>query len=144
MKAVVCVGAATIDRELKTISAHELHTSNPVTSTSSFGGVARNVADHLSHWTTQVSLLTALGADVDAQSILQDLQSKQVDVQAQILSAYQTGQYYAVLNHDGELVIALADMAIYNHIDETDFVASFSKWPQHSIVMCRVWVSCSN
>ena len=76
-----------------------------------------------------------MGTDVDAQSILQDLQSKQVDVQAQILSAYQTGQYYAVLNHDGELVIALADMAIYNHIDETDFVASFAKWPQHSIVM---------
>lgn len=135
MKSVICVGAATIDRELKTLSAHQLHTSNPVTSTSSFGGVARNVADHLSRWTTQVALYTAMGDDADGQALSQYMQNRHVDLHVQILSGYQTAQYYAVVNHDGELVIALAEMAIFNHIDTANFVASFAKWPKHSIVM---------
>src|SRR5438067_1389136 len=56
---VVCIGAANLDRKLRSSAALALRTSNPASAAESFGGVARNIAENLARLGTQVALLTA-------------------------------------------------------------------------------------
>ncbi|WP_255464230.1 hypothetical protein [Legionella sp. PC997] len=42
-KQIICIGGITIDRKLTSTHQLQLGTSNPVSSISSFGGVAHNV-----------------------------------------------------------------------------------------------------
>ncbi|MCT6923857.1 PfkB family carbohydrate kinase [Metasolibacillus sp.] len=113
-QAILTIGGANVDRKLHITNKVQLATSNPVTASESVGGVARNIAENLGRLGNQVKLLTTLGQDADAQMIEQASRAFiELDV-IEKLEAEQTGSYTAVLDKDGELVIALANMAIYD------------------------------
>lgn len=44
---IVCIGAANLDRKLRTLAPLQLGTSNPASAEEVFGGVARNIAENL-------------------------------------------------------------------------------------------------
>src|SRR5689334_4028315 len=67
---IVCVGAANLDRKLRSCAALALHTSNPASQSESFGGVARNIAENLARLGSTVALLTAIGADSAGAALL--------------------------------------------------------------------------
>ncbi len=133
---IFCIGGANLDRKLTSLGVLTPGTSNPVNSNTSWGGVARNVAENLSHWTHNIHLQCVIGADKEGQQLIQHMQQKGVHVDHCLtLPHHKTSQYYAVLDPQGELQIAFADMDIYNHIPIEDFIAPWKNWPEHSIVM---------
>jgi pseudouridine kinase len=115
---VVCVGAANLDRKLRSTDAIALRTSNPASQSESFGGVARNIAENLARLGTTVALLTAIGADSSGAALLDHADRLGIDVRGALrLDGCCSGTYTAVLDRDGEMVVALADMALYDRME---------------------------
>ncbi len=114
---VLVIGAAGFDivGSLKT----ELTpgTSNASNIRTSFGGVARNVAENLAHLGQPVVLLTAVGSDQAGESLLQGMSACGVDTSAILRTEdFPTGSYLAVLTPHAELKFALDDMRIVSQI----------------------------
>ncbi|MBF0277946.1 MAG: carbohydrate kinase family protein [SAR324 cluster bacterium] len=116
LKRVFCIGAANIDRKVKLIDPVQFHTSNPAESFYSSGGVARNVAENLARLQCPVSLISLFGDDQDRGQICKEMQNLNIDFQHSLtLSEQRTGNYICVNAPDGELILATADMSIYDH-----------------------------
>lgn len=110
---VVCIGGANVDRKFHLKDTAQLGTSNPTASSVAVGGVARNIADNLGRLDHSIRLLTVAGNDADWQFIEQE-SAPYMDVTAVgLLAGESTGSYSAVLGPDGELVIAMANMDVY-------------------------------
>jgi pseudouridine kinase len=124
-RAIVCIGAANLDRKLRTDAKLVLGTSNPASQSESFGGVARNVAENLARLGAAISLVTAVGNDAAGAALLAHADSLGIDTRAVIrLPDAATGTYTAVLDHDGEMAVALADMALYERLTPEAMAAS--------------------
>lgn len=113
---VICIGGANVDRKL--YAKHEImeETSNPVKSSRTVGGVARNIAENLGRLGEPVAFLSVRGEDSDWLEIA-NISSPFMDLTyvAEIKDAA-TGSYTAVLDKSGDLSIALADMDIFDEI----------------------------
>jgi pseudouridine kinase len=108
---VLVIGAAGMD--IVGLLKGDLHpgTSNPAQIRSSFGGVARNVAENIARLGQPVELMTAVGDDPTGEQLLQQIAAAGVGISAVIHSTeYRTGSYLAVVNTNGELQFALDDM----------------------------------
>jgi len=114
---VVCVGAANLDRKLRSTDTLALRTSNPASQSESFGGVARNIAENLARLGTTVALLTAIGADSSGAALLAHAEGLGIDVRGALKLDGCSGTYTAVLDRDGEMIVALADMALYDRLE---------------------------
>ncbi len=115
-KAIVAIGGANVDRKFHIEGTVRLETSNPANVTTSVGGVARNIAENLGRLGNEVKLLTMMGADHDGEKIKKHSEKFISFEMTEILPDKSTGSYSAVLTHDGELVIAMADMEIYKEL----------------------------
>ncbi|SFS69864.1 carbohydrate kinase [Marininema halotolerans] len=125
---VMCIGGANIDRKARMDAPLAMGTSNPVCVSRSFGGVARNVAENLARVGVSSSLMTVVGEDADGKAMVENASKHGIDVNlSRELPGCRTGNYTAVLNSDGEMLFALADMDIYEHISIPMLEAS---WPQ--------------
>ncbi|WP_051663271.1 carbohydrate kinase [Alicyclobacillus macrosporangiidus] len=112
---VLCIGGANIDRKIQTMAPIQYGTSNPAFVSESHGGVARNVAENLARLGVLPVLVTMVGHDQEGDSLLERARQDGVDVSHAIRSGSgRTGTYTAVLDADGSLAVALADMAIYD------------------------------
>ena len=121
---VVCMGAANLDRKLRSLAPLALHTSNPASQAESFGGVARNIAENLARLGTPVALLTAVGSDSSGAALLAHAESAGIDTHGALrLDDAASGTYTAVLDANGDMVVALADMALYDRLTPS-FVAA--------------------
>jgi pseudouridine kinase len=133
---VMCIGAANLDRKLRTIAAMQLGTSNPATAEEVYGGVARNIAENLARLNLPTALLTALGDDSAGRSLQDHAEAAGIDTRGSLkLPDNATGTYTAILDAHGEMVVALADMALYDRITP-DFLAS--RQPQRSAAAMTV------
>src|SRR5690625_4953826 len=66
---IVCIGAANVDRKFYVRDRLIHGTSNPIESTKSVGGVARNIAENLGRLSQDVALITACGTDSEWETI---------------------------------------------------------------------------
>jgi pseudouridine kinase len=133
---VVCVGAANLDRKLRSLDGIVLHTSNPASQAESFGGVARNIAENLARLGTPVALLTATGKDSSGAALLAHAESLGIDTRGTLrLEDAASGTYTAVLDADGEMVVALADMALYDRITPAFVAARQAQLASSALVM---------
>lgn len=113
---IIAIGGANVDRKFSIEGNTQLGTSNPASVSESVGGVARNIAENLGRLGNRVSLLTTLGEDHDGLLIEQSSDAYMNFDLAEKLKNEATGSYTAVLDHTGELVIAMANMAIYDKL----------------------------
>jgi len=114
---VLCIGAANMDRKLRTINPIVMGTSNPASAEQVYGGVARNIAENLARLGVPTALLTVLGDDGAGRALQDDAEADGIDMRGSLqLSETATGTYTAILDAQGELVVALADMALYDRI----------------------------
>ncbi|PWF39004.1 carbohydrate kinase [Massilia glaciei] len=121
---IVCIGAANLDRKLRPLAQLRMGTSNPARQTESFGGVARNIAENLARLGAPVALITAVGDDPSGAALLAHAQAAGIDGGATLrLAGSCSGTYTAVLDEHGEMVLALADMALYEQLTPA-FVAT--------------------
>lgn len=115
---IVCLGGTNLDRKLRGLGALQMGSSNPARQHESPGGVARNIAENLARLGLPVHLLTAVGRDAAGQALLAQLQSLGADCAGSLQAAdAPTGSYTAVLDPQGDLLIALADMALTDRLD---------------------------
>ena len=99
----------------------ELHTSNPATVTQSIGGVGHNIAlaAHRISEPGKVRLCSMVGDDIAGSTILSALQSSGLDTSyirrlGHEYPSTRTAQYIAVNDAHKNLVLAMADMAIFS------------------------------
>lgn len=128
---IVCLGAANLDRKLRSNATLKMGTSNPARQDESFGGVARNIAENLARLSAPVSLITVIGDDSSGQALLAHAEAAGIDTRGTLkLQGICTGTYTAVLDDHGEMMLALADMALYDSLTP-EFLAT--RQPQRAV-----------
>src|SRR5699024_2406179 len=124
---VICIGGANVDLKAHAKEKINLYSSNPVEIDEFYGGVARNVAENLSRLNLKNSLITCVGDDKEGEALLNNSIGFGTDMsQVWQIPGERTGNYTAILDTNGEMIISTADMEIYElmtpaMIDE--------KWP---------------
>ena len=114
---VLCIGAANLDRKMRTLATLQMGTSNPVRSTEVFGGVGRNIAENLARLSIPVALLTALGDDAAGHALQTHAEDAGIDMRGSLhLSNTSSGTYTAVLDEHGEMLLAMANMQLYEQL----------------------------
>ncbi|MCG7342971.1 winged helix-turn-helix transcriptional regulator [Sporosarcina sp. ACRSL] len=113
---IICIGGANIDRKFHLNGRTQLGTSNPASMGVSVGGVARNIAENLGRLDHHVRLLTVAGNDSDWDLIVGESSSYMDLSDVGQLIGKSTGSYSAVLDPEGELVIAMANMEVYDSL----------------------------
>ncbi|MEV6129862.1 PfkB family carbohydrate kinase [Streptomyces violaceusniger] len=109
--AVVVIGGANMDIKVRSLAPVAYRTSNPGRSHTGPGGVARNVAENLARLGTPTHLIAAVGQDAAGERLLTETQAAGVRIDHVHRGPHPTGTYTAVLDADGDLVVAIADMA---------------------------------
>ena len=111
------IGAANYDIKGRMLHAPVITSSNSSAIRTSFGGVARNVADNLARLGTPVTLLTAVGDDYAGEDILSSASDVGIDVTRAIIAEGETtGTYLAALDQGGDLFLGLDDLRVLRHI----------------------------
>ena len=113
---IACIGGAHIDRHGVLKAPLVPGTSNPGNVTTDFGGVARNVAENLARLGREVVMVSLVGRDDAGALVVAHLRSVGVDTSLMGAAARATSSYTAILQPDGELVLGLADMDLYEKI----------------------------
>ncbi len=122
---VTVFGGITVDRIARTDAAAALGVSNPGTAHSSPGGVGFNMATSLARLGLRTRLVAIVGADADGESVLTAAKAAGVDVDPIVISRGKpTATYQAAIGDDGELVIGVADMQIYEELDPAAVAAA--------------------
>ena len=110
---VLVIGAAGVDIVGLVRGELQARTSSPATIRTSFGGVARNVAENLARLGQAVNLVSVVGQDHNGDQMLENARQAGVNVDAVLRSAsLPTGTYLAVVNSEGEMQYGLDDMRV--------------------------------
>lgn len=120
---VVVIGGANVDIKARSAAPATPRTSNPGRGSMTPGGVARNVAENLARLGTRTHLIAVVGRDALGDNLLAQTSAAGVRVEFVQRSDRPTGTYTAILDSDGELVVAVADMAATDdlgpeHVDQ--------------------------
>ena len=112
-KTVVVVGGANMDIVASTNSTLAMADSTPGHIACAAGGVARNVAENLARMGDVVHLISAVGDDVFGRSLLTTTSQAGVLVNTvQVMPQERTATYLSVHGADGDMALAVNDMAI--------------------------------
>ncbi len=110
---VFVIGAAGIDIIGRVDEPFREKSSNPARIRTTFGGVARNVAENLARLGQSVVLLTAVGEDQSGVDLLRAASATGIDVSHALrIPGKPTSTYLAVVDPGGETHFALDDMRI--------------------------------
>lgn len=116
---ITCVGGANLDYTFRLDEDMILGTSNPVSSSTSYGGVVRNVAENLARLNHHISLMTVVGDDLAGDDLIRH-SKKLMEVFASDKIKHQTtGGYYSIIGKDGNMNVGYADMSINAHMDRS-------------------------
>lgn len=109
--AVVVIGGANVDIKARSAAPAIPGTSNPGSASMAPGGVGRNVAENLARLGTRTYLVTAVGRDAVGDDLLDKTSAAGVRLDYVHRTGLATGTYTALLDSDGELLVAVADMS---------------------------------
>lgn len=116
-KPVLVIGAAGVDIVGRMCGEALERSSNPARIRTSFGGVARNVAENLARLGQEVILLSAVGNDIYGEQLLKTACSAGIHTDYVLkLDQQLTGMYIGVYNASTELLFALDNMDITSAI----------------------------
>lgn len=134
-KRVLVIGAASLDVLGQPIGTPESGTSTPAHVRTSFGGVARNVAENLARLGQPVTLVSAVGKDDLGKQLLNHTASAGVDVNCCIqVSDAATAAYIAILDDKGNLSYGLDDMTILRHVSSAYLRSQSDLFAQSALV----------
>lgn len=108
---VVVIGGANVDIKARSTGRVRPTTSNPGWASMSPGGVGRNIAENLARLGVRTFLVSAIGRDALGDSLLSQTVAAGVRCEYVQRTELSTGTYTAVLDRDGELIVAVSDMA---------------------------------
>jgi len=114
MARVLVIGGAHIDRKGWLSGPHKAGASNPGHWETEAGGGAFNAARNLARLGHEVTLVAPRGADAAADLVARAADEAGIEDCPLTFLDRATPSYAAILEPDGNLVTALADMALYN------------------------------
>lgn len=132
---VFCWGGAHQDIKFKCLTKPVLKSSNPAYASRHWGGVARNIGENLVRLGVATSLCSRVGSDSVGGELLKSL--SEMGIGSRWVSRSETNptaSYTAILSPQGDLTLAVADMAIYEElnrswaIDCLDFARKAKHW----------------
>ena len=106
----VVVGGANVDFKARSEAKVTAQTSNPGHASMTPGGVGRNIAENLARLGDRVHLISVVGRDPMGDNLLEHTSAAGVRVEHIARTDQTTGTYTAVLDADGELIVAISDM----------------------------------
>jgi pseudouridine kinase len=109
-QSVVVVGGANMDIKAHSRDAVQLRTSNPGTARTTPGGVGRNIAENLARLGSPTHLVAAIGRDAFGEQVTAMTRAAGVMVDHLVTGDEPTGTYLAVMDANGELLVAVANM----------------------------------
>lgn len=114
---VILAGAANLDVLGFTREPLILRDSNPGHIQLCTGGVSRNIAENLSRLGIRTELITAVGSGIDGRFILENCASVKIGTEhALIIPGTTSSMYLALMDHTGDMALALSDMSISDHL----------------------------
>lgn len=114
----VVIGGANMDILGRPVDVLQPGDSNPGKVSCSPGGVGRNIAENLARMGSKTRLISAIGKDTYGEMILQNCRQVGIDSQAcLVLNDINTSTYLSVLNSDGDMHVAIADMEIIDRLN---------------------------
>jgi pseudouridine kinase len=133
---ILVIGAAGVDIVGRLSSDLQSGTSCPAQIRTSFGGVARNVAENLARLGQPVNLITVVGEDQTGDQILQDVTEAGVNIDGVMrTSDHPTSTYIAIVNSSGELLYGLDDMRAMSTFTPDYFRQNYSLFKQASLLL---------
>jgi pseudouridine kinase len=127
--AVVVIGGANLDIVASTEAPLVLSDSNPGHVQCAAGGVGRNVAHNLARLGHAPALVTVLGDDAFAQTVLEATRAAGVDTRWCLqLPGERTATYLSLHGADGDMAVAINDMAILQRLDATVLAPLRQAW----------------
>ena len=106
----VVIGGANVDLKARSARRATSATSNPGHASMAPGGVGRNIAENLARLGDRVHLVSIVGRDALGDNLLEHTAAAGVRIEHVARTDQPTGTYTAVLDVDGELLVAIADM----------------------------------
>lgn len=123
-KYVVVLGASVVDIFGFCSCKYKQYDSTPGNIKMAFGGVSRNIAENMARMGINTKFISILGDDEMGKSILEHSKKIGYDMSdSLILKDSSTPTYLAILNDEGEMVSAIADMKSIDKLN-TDFIDS--------------------
>jgi pseudouridine kinase len=114
---ITLAGACHVDRKARAAVPYVAGASNPAALTAWPGGVARNVAENLVRLGAATALVSRLGADAEGAALRGGLDGLGLDTAGVTLSETAPTAFHLIaLQPDGEMLVAVADMRIYDEI----------------------------
>jgi pseudouridine kinase len=110
MAEVIAIGGANLDIKGRSKLPAVAHASNPGTVTVSPGGVARNIAENLARLAIDTALIAVVGEDASGRHLIDTTAAAGVDVSMIERVDMPTGTYLAILDEQGEMIVAVNDM----------------------------------
>ncbi len=100
-----------------TNQAYRTHDSNPGKVKVSFGGVCRNIAENLGRVGTPTRFISVVGDDEKGRSLMAHAKNSNFDMSDSLVVAGEsTPTYMAILDQHGEMVSAVVDVKIADHL----------------------------
>jgi len=154
---IVVFGGAVVDLTVLPHDALILGTSNPGKMIQGIGGVGRNIAEALARLHSNdnteenlfhVNLITVLGKDEYGDMVVSHNEKLKISMKHTLRSdSHSTSIYVATLDKSGDLVVAVADMGLFNmltpaYISQPEIVSLISRssmividanWPTETI-----------
>lgn len=112
------IGAVNVDIIATSNNKLIANDSNPGTVTYSFGGVGRNIAENLTRLNYNVELITAIGNDMYAHSIIENCERVNISLRHSLKGIDGNTSTYICLNDsDGDMAVAINAMDIYEKLN---------------------------
>lgn len=106
----VVIGGSNLDVKARSSAKATAGTSNPGHGSMAPGGVGRNIAENIARLGNRVHLISVVGRDPQGSNLLDHTAAAGVRIEHVARTDRPTGTYTAILDADGELLVAIADM----------------------------------
>ncbi len=117
-KNIIVIGGANLDISAALNAPFIANDSNPGHITLGHGGVARNIAHNLRLLGHNVKFISIFGTDIFGGLLIDNCKKIGLDVSmSERFSDFRTGTYLCINNHSGDMIAAVADTDIIQHIN---------------------------
>jgi pseudouridine kinase len=114
---VCVVGAACVDLAGHSLAPVRKSESNPGSLRVSWGGVGRNIAENLARLEIPVHLITVMADDEYGVQMAEHARACGLHLNTRTINGASSPCYLCVIDPNGELVVAVSDTALLDHLD---------------------------
>lgn len=129
------IGGANVDVIASPHATIHQKDSNPASIMTSFGGVASNIARNLALLDKRVKFLSVFSSDGFGKDFIQHLSLFNVNLESCVVVDEPSPMYLAMLDHQQDLMLAMVDTSILNHLKPSHIKAFLKNTTNEDVVV---------